>query len=268
MDDASFPTAVITIVPQPPSGAAEGGPQTPPSGWPRRSAPPPTVPAATHLPPPQSETGSWEDPGATADRSGPPARGELGIKERRSWKTWQLVTACIVMALVGMVIGNAGSGSSGSASSSATKTYKLPPPSSSGGPGSSATPTTNPSPSTTAPSSTAATVPTTAPVTGTTSVLVPRFQSQGNWTSPTFTVAGGTWNIGWAYQCTPVPSGGAAFQVFVVTPGAAPGGTPAITQTPGSGQGITPVTSPGAQQIIVQAPSGCQWVVKVTGVAG
>ena len=34
-----------------------------------------------------------------AEAAHKPARGELGIKERRAWKSWHLATACVVMAL-------------------------------------------------------------------------------------------------------------------------------------------------------------------------
>ena len=44
----------------------------------------------------------------------------------------------------------------------------------------------------------------------------------GNWTSPSFNIAGGTWNIGWAFQCAPAPTGGPSFQIFVVNTGAPP----------------------------------------------
>ena len=46
-----------------------------------------------------------------------PEKGELKIKERRSWKTWQLLTAVVIAGVLGMWFnGNAGS-ASGSASS-------------------------------------------------------------------------------------------------------------------------------------------------------
>ena len=219
-----------------------------------------------------------------------PEPGELKIKERRSWKTWQLMTAVVLAAFVGMWFnGNAGSASS-SASSGAG--YKLPPSSgasgatattapgakgSTGAPAGSSTTTTTgagESPaSTTAGGSTATTAagaagaesPTTTVAVGPAMVLVPETQQSGNWTSPAFTIAGGTWNIGWAYQCAPAPAAAPAFQIFAVNNGGTPGASPAVTSAAASGNSVTPLTSAGSQQVIVQTSAACRWAVKVTG---
>ena len=90
-------------------------------------------------------------------------------------------------------------------------------------------------------------------------------QSQGNWTSTPFTIASGTWNIGWAFRCTPLPIAGAVFQVLVVPAGGAPGATPAVSEAGDSGQSVTSQTSVGSQELIVRASSNCIWAVKVTG---
>jgi hypothetical protein len=206
-----------------------------------------------------------------------PEKGELKIKERRSWKTWQLLVVAVLAALVGMWFnGNSGSasGSSGSSSSS----YKLPPAAGSSSASSAhstattaaaATPTTAAGSSTTttaaaggaaAGSSTSTTV-----AVGPATVLVPEIQQAGNWTSPAFTIAGGTWQIGWAFQCTPAPSAPAAFQIFVVKTGAAAGSTPAVTSGAAAGNSVTSLTTVGSQQVIVQTSSTCRWAVKVTG---
>jgi hypothetical protein len=100
---------------------------------------------------------------------------------------------------------------------------------------------------------------------GPATVLVPEVQQTGNWTSPAFTIAGGTWNIGWAFQCTPAPAGGPSFQIFVVAAGGAPGATPAVTSSTASGSAVTPQTTPGSQQVIVQTTASCRWALKVTG---
>jgi hypothetical protein len=100
---------------------------------------------------------------------------------------------------------------------------------------------------------------------GPSTVLVPEVQQAGNWTSPAFTIAGGTWNIGWAFQCTPAPSAAPSFQIFAVNNGAAAGSTPAVTSSAASGNSVTPLTSTGSQQIVVQTSSTCRWAVKVTG---
>lgn len=216
--------------------------------------------------PPESATS------ATGDRApvvaGP---GTLGIRERRSWRTWQLIGAGLLTFVFGLYIESLSHAKAAPATTgSSSRAYTPPPPSGAsttlaagGRTGSSTTvPATGASgaSTTTAPAST--TLPTTTvAASGTPVTLVPRYQAQGNWTSPSFTITGGTWNIGWAYQCTPPPASGPGFQVTV-----GPSGTTAVTGTNPSGQGVTPVTSTGAQTISVQAPAGCVWVVKVTGV--
>ena len=210
-----------------------------------------------------------------------PARGELQLKERRSWKTWQLLTAVVLAAVVGMWIsGNSGSASGTGSTARGGGAYKLPPASGS-------SPTTVPSaarsagsPSTGSGSTTAGSTTTTAASAAGTggsstttstvalappSVLVPETQQTGNWTSPAFTIAGGTWQIGWAFQCTPPPSATPSFQIFVVTTGGQPGTTPAVTSSAASGNEITPQTSAGSQQLVVQTSAACRWAVKVVG---
>jgi hypothetical protein len=92
-------------------------------------------------------------------------------------------------------------------------------------------------------------------------------QSQGNWTSTPFTIATGPWNIGWAFRCTPAPTAGESFQVFVIPAGGTPGATPAVNETGASGQSVTSQSSVGSQKIMVQAPGNCIWAVKVTGLS-
>ncbi len=258
-------------------------------------APPPVQePPVTPPPPPQAGADSWltPPPAATGSDGAPldptlavnyePQRGELKIKERRTWKTWQLATAVVIAVVVGMAInGNSGSASgiNGGGSSSGAG-YKLPPaasstPTTAAAGASAASPTTTAAgaaTTTTAAGDTTTTVAgagataTTAPVAvGPATVLVPTTQQTGNWTSPAFTIAGGTWNIGWAFQCAPAPTGGPSFQIFAVTNGSAASGTPAVTSTAASGQAVTPLTSTGSQQVMVQTTAACRWAVKVTG---
>jgi hypothetical protein len=96
-------------------------------------------------------------------------------------------------------------------------------------------------------------------------VLLAPMQSSGNATTAPFTVGGGTWNIGWAFQCTPAPASGPAFAIFVVPSGGSAGATPAVSQSGASGQSVTPQTTAGTQTLQIQAPAGCRWIVKVTG---
>lgn len=226
----------------------------------------------------EGQSGYW--PAGTENR-GIPVPGELKIKEPRSWKTWQLVIAVAASGLVCMLIGNVTAGGSPSqAATSASGGYKLPPESGSGAPGSSSTTVVGESSSNTvAPAGGSPTTTTNAPaggspttsttvVTGPATVLLAPHQAQGNWTSTPFTVGGGQWNIGWAFDCTPAPASGSGFEVYVVPAGASPsaGQTPAVSGAGGSGQSVTAQTTNGSQQLIVVAATGCIWVVKVTGV--
>ena len=206
-----------------------------------------------------------------------PAPGELGIKEKRSWKTWQLVCAMGVAALVGMAIdyytvGTPASSSasggastlpaeSGSAGASTTTTLGQ-----GSGAGTSSTTTTTPASSTTTTASSAQTTTTTsAPVSSPAKLLLGPTQAQGNWTSPAFTTTQAGWNIGWAFQCTPAPTAGPSLQVSVTSTGSPPTGALAINETGASGSSVTSQTSIGQHTLLVQAPANCVWAVKVTG---
>jgi hypothetical protein len=231
-----------------------------------------------------------------------PAPGSLRLKEKRSWKTWQLVLCAVAFALIGMAInGNVGASGSGSSSGSGTSgggAYTLPP---AGGSTTSTTVSTAGGSTTTSASTAGSSTTTSAPTTGfstttatggkskdtttttassssstttgsTTSTSIPPArlllgptQLQGNWTSPAFTITAPAWNIGWAFQCTPAPTTGTSFEVFATAAGAAPGGAAAISETGASGQAVTAQTSLGKQTLVVQAPANCAWAVKVTG---
>ncbi len=209
----------------------------------------------------------------------PPHPGELGLVGRRAWPTWAMVLLGVVCLVLGMAI----NGKVGTSSASTNQaTYKLPP--AAGSPGATTTTTTGGSSTstttaggsststTTAGGSTAtttaggSTATTVAP--GPPTVLIPATQLSGNWTSATFTIAAGQWNIGWAFQCTPAPATTPTFEIFVTTPGGSPGSTPAVTSSAASGQSVTPQNSLGAQQIVVQTTAACRWAVKVTGFSG
>lgn len=268
-----------------------GYPDVPPTGYGAVPTPgyEPAVPAGYGAAP---APGFDTPPGQPADpllaSSYQPEEGELKIKGRRSWKTWQVLIAVVLALGIGMWLnGNAGTASGNpAASGSGGGGYKLPPdgasattaPASAAAGGSTATTaagstatTTAGATSTTVAGATSSTVAggttatTGAAAVGPATVLVPQTTQTGNWTSPAFTIAGGTWNIGWAFQCAPAPSGGPSFQIFVVNAGSAAGSTPAVTSTAASGQSVSPETTAGSQQVIVQTTAACRWAVKVTG---
>ena len=222
--------------------------------------------------PPESRSSPEAAPGGAefdADYGDPwPAPGELQIKERRTWKTWQLAVAALIALVVGFGLNGTTGGTT--TKSSNAPAYKLP---TSGGantattvPSSGTTTTTAPggSTTTTAAADGSATTPSTAAA-GPARVLLGPTQMQGNWTSPAFTITAASWNIGWAYSCTPAPAAGPSFQVSVAPSGSTPSGTPAISETGASGQSVSAQTTTGAQTLVVQAAAGCTWVLKVTG---
>jgi hypothetical protein len=167
--------------------------------------------------------------------------------------------------LVGMWIGNSGRNTTAGASSNANRSFVLPP---AGGPppsSSQATPgTTTPQasvPTTTLPA-------TTVPATGNPTVLIPPLRSKGPGSTPQFSVAGGEWKIGWAYDCQNAPGGTALFQVFVTPAGGAAPPTPAVDESGRASQGVTTQSTAGAEKLDVKTDPGCVWVVKVTGIGG
>jgi hypothetical protein len=233
------------------------------------------------------------DPSPAADVASErsPAPGELHIKERRTWKTWQLVTGMIVAALFGMFLNHISSNAS--PSSSSTKGYSLPPPAATGGSASTTVPTTTvPISSTTSPGVTKShasgkgataskakgsseAVTTTTTVTTSTTTITPSTgpieqlllspQLHGNWTSGPFMVTNPPWSLGWAFACSPAPASGPSFQVFVTPVGGKQSTAPAVNETGASGQQVTSLTSVGNQTLDIEAPATCEWVVKVTG---
>jgi hypothetical protein len=213
-----------------------------------------------------------ENPSRSASSAGVPPPGSLRIKETRSWQTWQLIVAAGIVGLVCMWIGNLTAGSQATAGTVGSGAA-LPPPSSSnrGSTGSStggSTATTYGSGSKTTGSSVPPSGSTSTTVSGPETVLLAPPQSTAtNWTSPTFTIGGGSWSIGWAFQCNPAPVSGPAFQVFVAPSGGSPSATPAVSETGASGQSVTSQSSVGTQELVVKTATGCTWIVKVTGVA-
>jgi len=203
------------------------------------------------------------------DRSSRPEPGALGIKERRSWQTWQLVVFGVACLLLGMLITWAGGGKQAAPKSSSGGTYALPPAQGSAttAPATGASSATTQPPATSGATSPPATVPSTTAAVGTAQVLLgPTPQTHGNWTSSAFTVGSGTWSIGWAFRCSPAPASGPSFQVFVVPSSGKAGSAPAVNESGASGQSVTTQTSTGSQELQVSAPASCVWIVKATGV--
>ncbi len=231
-----------------------------------------TTPAAPPATTADQSGGGWSASEISGETLAP---GQLKIKERVSWSTWQLVLAAVGTLIIGMLLGSCfpSGGSTPKTASEGGGSRPLPAESGTAGGTSSATTgagstaTSAPSTQTSTPAagSTATTAPATAAGSGPLTVLLGPKQSQGAWTSTPFTVTSGPWNIGWAFRCTPATAAGDAFQVFVVPTGGSPGSTPAVSQSGGSGQSVTAQTSTGSQELMVRAPSNCIWAVKVTG---
>ena len=189
-----------------------------------------------------------------------PAPGELHIKERRTWKSWQLVVAMVVAALAGMGLNYKTVGANAVVERSGIQParsdsvfhhhHATTPSSASGSSGSTSTTAASGGTTTTAAggSTTTSTAPSTAAA-GPARVLMGPTQLQGNWTSPTFTTTVAGWNVGWAFTCAPVPASGPSFQVFVTPAGSSPSGTPAITGTGPSGQSVTCPVQPWSTDV-------------------
>jgi hypothetical protein len=192
-----------------------------------------------------------------------PAPGELGIKEPRSWRTWQLAVAVFATALFGMFLGNLTAGGSGNSGASSKAAYTLPPPASTSSGSTTSTTVVGNTATTTTAAGSASTTTTVPP--GHVVLLAPP-ESNGSWTSTPFTIAGGQWNIGWAFQCAPAPASGPSFEIFVVPAGGTPGAVPAVSEAGGSGQSVTSETSTGSQELEVETGAACVWKVKVTGI--
>src|SRR5580704_341062 len=130
---------------------------------------------------------------APIDGDALPAPGQLQIKGRRSWATWQLLVAVLAAIVLGFWLNGTTQGSA--TESSSAPAYKLP--TSSGATtttapaaGGSTTTTTAAGGSTTSTTATAggSTTQTSAPAAaGPARVLLGPTQMRGNWTSPAFT---------------------------------------------------------------------------------
>jgi hypothetical protein len=227
------------------------------------------APSTSPPPAPPAEP-SWSQPGA------------LGIQERRSWATWQLVVAVAVAGVLGMMVGYSGKKPSaeagtgrpivslggltattpttvgGAAPTAAATTATTPTTVAGAAPTAAATTATTAMTETTV--TTAAPAPAAAPT-----VLMPNTPGTGPSDLPAFTAAG-PWNIGWHFRCVNAPAGTGTFTVEVVPDAGAPAAPP-VQQTSREGQGITPQTAAGRQHLKITTDPACQWAVKVTGIA-
>ena len=190
--------------------------------------------------------------------------GELGIRERRTWKSWQLACACLVALLVGMAIGHGGASSAGATSA----VYTPPPPSGStsgAGGGSTASSTSGSSlPGGGSPSTT--TLPAATTTLPLSTVLLPQVTARGPAVTPSFRAGSAPWHIGWAYDCRSAPGSTGTFQVFPLGAGQSPSPAGAVVNASGAtGQGVTAVNSTGTEELTIRTPAQCIWAVKVTG---
>ena len=197
---------------------------------------------------------SWDQPGG------------LGIREQRSWATWQMAVAAGLAVIVGMMIGYSGKKQSSTRSTGSG-------PVSLSGLGAGVTATTTPSrvgvqpgtPPTSAPVAPANSI---APSSGSAAAacnqpkgfLLPNTPGRGPDALPAFTTHG-AWCIGWVFDCAGAPSGTATFDILGVT---ATGTTPIVQQSDRKAAGVTPQGAVGPQQLRVSTDPGCRWAVKVS----
>jgi len=202
----------------------------------------PTPPSEARLTEP-----SWDQPGG------------LDIKEQRSWRTWHLLATALGALLIGMAIGhaNAKPAAGGGAKQGL---FKLPDSSAT-----TAVPPTSTDPTTS--SIVAATTDTTpaaeTPVTGVVKVLFDK-KAAGPLAATAVSIKGGTWKIGWAYDCTKSGSadGTGTFQVVVAPTSGA--GANAVNEVGRNKTGVTSQTVAGA--LTLEVRTACRWAVKVTGI--
>src|SRR3974390_2309527 len=178
---------------------------------------------------------SGGDGNGTGGGDGWPSPGDYKLKEKRSWKTWQLLVAMGLALLLGLFLNYKTVGSN---QSSSAPGYTLPKEASSGATTTTSTSTSGSTTTTTAANgstgaasgsttttlaggTTTTSAPASSAAAGPARVLMGPTQSQGNWTSPSFTTTTAGWNIGWAFRCTPAPASGPSFQVFVTPAGGA-----------------------------------------------
>ena len=220
--------------------------------------------------------GFEQRPGTPQPESAPPGPGSLGIEERRSWATWQVLVTATATFFVGMLIGylpkkpasDGGGGTGGTSKPFVT----LPPASGSprlGGGTATATTRAGLQPGTTVGVTTTvkpSSSPSTSAVvkTGPIVVLIPNTTGNGPDQLTEFTT-GGAWSIGWAFDCVGAPGGAAPFKISVV---GTSGTLPVVTLDTRQGTGVTPEISTGSHSLTVTTDPACRWAIKVTGVAG
>jgi len=191
---------------------------------------------------------SWDQPGG------------LDIKEERSWRTWHLLTAALAALLVGLAIGHS---NAKPANGGAQKggLFTLP-----GSPGSPGTPTSVEAESATTTTSASVSNTTLAPETPATGIPKVLFDKKaaGPLAATPVSIKGGTWKIGWAFDCTRAGTadGSAPFQIAVAPASGA--AAIAVDEVGRNKTGITSQTASGP--LTFEVRTACRWAVKVTGV--
>ena len=239
-ESLGWPTASIPDAPAaPPVPAATPAATDAWRSWeppaPDEPPPPPAAPSPPPPPSPPAATGQPRRPGGYS--------GGLDIRDRRQWRTWQLVTAVLLTLLVGMAIGHTGA-DTGSAGHKAT--FVLPPS------------------ATTSAGSGAETSTSSGGATGSVpsgNVILPRMQSTGPGSTGSFSVNTPGWTINWIFDCSATPTGSAPFQIFIVPGG---GSIPVVDEAARTASGSTTQTSTGAESLRIGTDQGCAWAVTVT----
>jgi len=102
-----------------------------------------------------------------------------------------------------------------------------------------------------------------AAVTGVPKVLFEK-KAAGPLAAIPLSIKGGTWKIGWAYDCTRAGTadGSSPFQIVVAPASGAP--AVAVDEAGRNKTGITPQTVSGP--LTMEVRTACRWAVKVTGI--
>ncbi|MGQ0744959.1 MAG: hypothetical protein ACT4OS_11625 [Acidimicrobiales bacterium] len=83
--------------------------------------------------------------------------------------------------------------------------------------------------------------------------------------SPSFRVAAGGWQLGWAFDCSQA-GGTGAFEIEIANPDGTPSGEEPIRQEGSAGKSVNAYTTTGER--ILSVTTNCLWTAKVTGVRG
>lgn len=207
--------------------------------------------------------------------------GTHGIRGKRSWKTWQVIVACVISLLLGMRLGYDGESSTKAIAGgtvpggsglppdpNAGSSTTLPPdPGADPGAEPGSDPGSDPG-ADAGPGDPAGdgTTESSAPGSGTAQLLLEITPHTGSSKSETFKVAAGGWKLGWSFNCSK-QGGTGNFAIAVQRPdGTEIPDDPPVGLDDAQGTGVQDYTSDGEHVLAIT--TDCLWALKVTGIPG